>query len=259
MSRKRMIFCKHCGSYIPSNQNRRRKNLECYVCVPIKRGEKPSDINPITGLKICRECLGEYPNTREFFKQYTTSSYSGCYCKTCAVKIRKRAVSKNNQKVFQACVDLLGGKCNICKLSFNSYDFHHLDPKTKDVKVSKIGSLARAIKEASKCILLCANCHREVHAGHHISILEVNFKQERCKSKAMAKLAAINYKGGKCLDCGYNKYKEPLQFHHRDPTEKDFEISLRIVSLRSFERLKYELDKCDLLCANCHIKRHSKI
>lgn len=62
---------------------------------------------------------------------------------------------------------------------------------------------------------------------------------------------AIKYKGGKCLNCGYNKYVEVLEFHHRNPTIKLFNISPQGYR-KSWEILKIELDKCDLLCANCH-------
>lgn len=54
--------------------------------------------------------------------------------------------------------------------------------------------------------------------------------------------------------CGYSKCIEALEFHHLDPTEKEFEISDR----RSWEALTAELDKCILLCANCHREYHSE-
>lgn len=63
----------------------------------------------------------------------------------------------------------------------------------------------------------------------------------------------IEYKGGKCEICGYNKCTSALSFHHKDPKEKDFNISARSYS---YERLKKEVDKCILVCANCHIEIH---
>ena len=50
-----------------------------------------------------------------------------------------------------------------------------------------------------------------------------------------------------------NKSIRALQFHHLDPTQKDFGIS---GTTKSFEKLKPELDKCVLLCANCHGEVH---
>lgn len=64
------------------------------------------------------------------------------------------------------------------------------------------------------------------------------------------KKEAIEYKGGKCLLCGYSKCYRNLHFHHLDPESKSFGIS--VLRTSSIERLKPELDKCVLLCANCH-------
>jgi len=65
------------------------------------------------------------------------------------------------------------------------------------------------------------------------------------------KAKCVEYKGGKCLLCGYNKYYGALQFHHLNPKEKDFAISNARTSTLN-ERVIKELDKCVLLCGNCH-------
>lgn len=61
------------------------------------------------------------------------------------------------------------------------------------------------------------------------------------------------YKGGKCEKCGYNKCISAMHFHHINPNEKDFGISGKTLS---FEKLKIEVDKCMLLCSNCHSEIH---
>lgn len=71
------------------------------------------------------------------------------------------------------------------------------------------------------------------------------------------KIKAVEYKGGKCVRCGYCKSLRALQFHHRDPEQKDFAISRP--NPRSWEKVKVELDKCDLLCANCHSELHDEL
>ena len=68
------------------------------------------------------------------------------------------------------------------------------------------------------------------------------------------KVEAINYKGGKCVKCGYNKYPGALDFHHLDPSKKDFSISRK--KNCSFDIIKPELDKCVLVCRNCHAELH---
>ena len=67
------------------------------------------------------------------------------------------------------------------------------------------------------------------------------------------KMNLVSYKGGKCEKCGYNKCVRSLEFHHLDPNEKDFTISGKSWS---FERLKKEVDKCILVCSNCHNEIH---
>lgn len=76
------------------------------------------------------------------------------------------------------------------------------------------------------------------------------------KRRKKLKSMAIAYKGGKCEICGYNRDYSALEFHHRDASKKDFGLSTRGLT-RSWKRIKEELDKCILLCANCHREIHS--
>ena len=68
------------------------------------------------------------------------------------------------------------------------------------------------------------------------------------------KRESVDYKGGKCYDCGYDRCVAALEFHHLDPSEK--EMNWQKLRLVSESRLYQELDKCVLLCANCHRERH---
>lgn len=71
------------------------------------------------------------------------------------------------------------------------------------------------------------------------------------------KLKLIEYKGGSCCKCGYNKLIPSVyDFHHLNPEEKDFSISGKSYS---FEKLKSEVDKCILVCRNCHAEIHFEI
>ena len=64
----------------------------------------------------------------------------------------------------------------------------------------------------------------------------------------------IEYKGGKCQKCGYNKPVPGVyHFHHRDPKTKLFWVN---GSTLGYEKQRVEVDKCDLLCANCHAEEH---
>lgn len=68
------------------------------------------------------------------------------------------------------------------------------------------------------------------------------------------KQLACELLGGKCQICGYDKSFQVLDFHHKDPNEKDFNISAK--PSWGFERIKPEILKCALLCANCHREVH---
>lgn len=79
-------------------------------------------------------------------------------------------------------------------------------------------------------------------------------KKRRKKLREMAR----DYKGGKCQICGYKKCSRALSFHHLNPKKKDFTISAKGLT-RSWAKLQEEIDKCILLCANCHMEVHEGI
>ncbi len=70
------------------------------------------------------------------------------------------------------------------------------------------------------------------------------------------KKRAILYKGGKCIKCGYDKNYAALDFNHIDPSKK--ECGWTQLKTRSWENIIKELDKCDLMCKNCHSELHNK-
>jgi len=82
----------------------------------------------------------------------------------------KKAVSKRRRKIKQLIVEYKGGKCIVCGYHKHagSFDLHHLDGNTKEFGLSARGitrSWKKVKHEADKCVLVCANCHREIHGG----------------------------------------------------------------------------------------------
>ena len=71
-----------------------------------------------------------------------------------------------------------------------------------------------------------------------------------------AKLDAIKYKGGCCSVCGGTFHPSAFDFHHMNPAEKEYEIGRLMRS--PWKKRKTELDKCVLICANCHRTLHNK-
>ena len=69
-------------------------------------------------------------------------------------------------------------------------------------------------------------------------------------------LAAYKTEHG-CKICGYNKFSGALDLHHPDPKLKEYTLSRKIVTSNfSFERMWREVEKCEILCANCHRETH---
>lgn len=82
-------------------------------------------------------------------------------------------------------------------------------------------------------------------------------KHQKTILRRSMKLQAIKILGGKCSICGYNKCVDALEFHHKDPKQKDFRLGAG--NTMSWKGYKRELSKCILVCSNCHKEIHSEI
>ena len=116
---------------------------------------------------------------------YYNKKYNKYICKKCNqlnVNLRKR-------KKKEELVAYKGGKCEICGYDkcIDALEFHHVDENSKDYNISFY--LSRSIdvlkKEADKCILVCANCHREIHH-------EINKKKKDAQFKELNEFYELN-------------------------------------------------------------------
>lgn len=80
------------------------------------------------------------------------------------------------------------------------------------------------------------------------------YREYTLKKRIRRKMLAVAYLGGRCRKCGYKKAISALTFHHTTPGGKDFDISHSPKA--SWKNVRKELDKCILLCANCHSEEH---
>ena len=108
----------------------------CYVCSPFGNGNGPK--------------IGRTPTRNVQARKESV--------------IRAQKKLRRNRKI--RLINMLGGKCARCGYSrcFRALDFHHVDRSTKEFNLSNLGytcSWDRLVKEAAKCELMCANCHRE--------------------------------------------------------------------------------------------------
>lgn len=187
----------------------------------------------------CKECNIETKNkyfcSHSCSTTYINRSKSVCQkkgkCVTCSISIpsiRKYCDScLSTRKIVRKPKLREDGQpitkfCSICGIE-----------KTNDNKV---------IHKSGKNFSYCYSCHR-----NKIALKCRNFKAK-----------CVEYKGGRCEFCGYNKCQAALDFHHRDPSIKEDGIA-RISSRKFDERVKAELDKCYILCANCHREEHYRL
>ena len=106
-------------------------------------------------------CCGEIKPVEDFDKRPNGNVFS--YCRKCHNDLRYRAVKKIKLQLVLE----LGGCCSICGYNKNlsALEFHHLDPNEKDFTIanSPTINLDKIREEISKCILVCSNCHKEIH------------------------------------------------------------------------------------------------
>lgn len=153
-------------------------------------------------------------------------------------------------------IELHGGLCLDCGKVLTDYpwiaQFHHSDIKNNEIGILSSCSFQRMKNEADHCTLLCENCHRKLHENIDIG-----------KKPNINKILFLEYKNTKsCVKCGYDNNYKSLDFHHID--SKKYEISDLVTKGNKFiaanlEDIENELDKCIVLCANCHRSEHFNI
>ena len=129
----------------------------------------------------------------------------------------------------------------------------------EDIEKIKILCKEKTIKEVAKLFECSINTIKKYKDTKN-KILQTEEEKkkknyERVKSRRQKiKAKAVEYKGGKCELCGYNKCIWALDFHHKNSNEKDFNIARN--STLKWEKVRMELDKCILICSNCHREKH---
>lgn len=146
-------------------------------------------------------------------------------CLNCQSPIPHTIVINNQEK-------RLGKRkyCLICS-PFGMHNTRKIFPGCKDQKFCKV------------CNNPLPSRRRNICNACHVAKYRQNVKRK-----------LVEYRGGKCLICGYNRCISNMVFHHRDPSKKEFGIGGKS---QSFNRLKNEVNKCSLLCANCHGEVHA--
>ena len=176
-------------------KGKRHRRYQCNVC----RNKKLMEANYLRSLIRCPNCGEEKPRFEFVRENGLDFQEYGKICRLCAyeknllfrnkiIKESKKVVFKTpeetrkhirkkaretNKKTKEWMINQFGDKCEICKKSFPwyGYDFHHINSEDKEVKISRytkltikhLLSLPEFKEELSKCILVCAICHRKLH------------------------------------------------------------------------------------------------
>ena len=205
-----------------------------------------------TVTKICSQCHRE-KDIVEF--------YSGFQCKECKREYAAKNQKIRRQKIVEFRNSLKGVPCLRCGTQYSPYimQFHHKDPPQKHKNLSAIKTIKQMIREAKKCIIVCATCHEIIELESKISARPIDIRIRRpYMSPRRQKLTDIanGFRDSPCLDCGKKFPYSVMHFHHRNRSDKRFEImsslGLKIVTK---ELLLEEINKCDVLCPNCHLER----
>lgn len=110
----------------------------------------------------------------------------------------------------------------------------------------------------------CCKIFKDISTFYKKRIDDLNTYCKVCENQKtidrmrIFKIKCVEYKGGCCNLCGYDKYIGALEFHHINSETKEYNIS-RSRFYTFDDKIKKELDKCELLCSNCHKEVHFQI
>lgn len=241
---KKIWSCEDCGNEISYGS---KYCCKCYGKHKRKNWDNMTE-------KFCPHCERTLP-IDNFIKNKSRFGYYS-YCKKCCSEL---TVERQNKLKLQ-CIEYKGiFACQNCGYDkyISALEFHHTNPEEKDFTLSRhncVNFNDEIKQEIDKCMLLCANCHRELHyeLNNKRKISNTSERQRKFKERC------IDYKGGKCKTCECSGSNVIFDFHHRSEEYKEFTIGSK--NTHPFnEIITAELDKCDLLCANCHREVHAEL
>lgn len=101
----------------------------------------------------------------------------------------------------------------------------------------------------------CQECHRKIRNNYYVNNCEKEKAGTKARKKEIKKWLHEYKSSLKCNRCPEN-HVSTLDFHHEDPLEKEICVSVAISNGWSIKRILKEIEKCEVLCANCHRKEH---
>ena len=145
-------------------------------------------------------------------------------------------VKNTRARLKERAVYVMGGKCVCCGYNrcITALEFHHLNPEEKDFTLGQNANLGwdKICAELPKCVLVCANCHREIHNGLLLNPVESSFNQEKANEITELMNNLKHHKIHYCKMCGI-EVSENNEF-----CPKCAAIQRRVVERPSREELK---------------------
>ena len=135
-------------------------------------------------VKICKKCR-QAKSLDDFHNNPVSKDGRHCYCKVCAIKGAKKYYKENREEILPSMTAFNMRRCEQVKAAINYFksqwkccvcqenesvclDFHHPDKTQKERNVSYFASVKNIesiVQEINKCVCVCANCHRKIHAN----------------------------------------------------------------------------------------------
>ena len=187
-----------------------------------------------------------YKKNKTHLKNLNKNSYN-LHNKTI---LEKRAKIRHENKMF---INLIKSQnpCIDCNKFYPSFcmDFDHLPQHEKKFNINNVRGHSRGtiLTEISKCELVCANCHslRTFTRSEKSLSLNTHAINKRNKRKQINLL-----KTNPCFQCLATLHPSQMAWHHKNPNEKQFKVSS--ITEYKMKTILQEIDKCILLCHNCH-------
>lgn len=123
-------------------------------------------------------------------------------------------------------------------------------------KCKKKKLLSQFNKKGDKHSSWCRMCNSKNLKNHYAKNPDY-YKNKKQRLKKKIRQAVADFKSRSQCECGEDN-PACLVFHHKDPSTKKFQIGSNMTSCTSLKRLMEEINKCEVLCANCHLKLHAK-
>ena len=167
-------------------------------------------------------------------------------------RLRKRNL-QNEELILEV------NKCNL--LCSNCHRLCH-ESMTLQLRATKLSQGSESPRVDSKFCTRCKKFHPLIEFfarakgddGLSKECKSCNYQRKTDNTKVI-KQHFVDYKGGSCSLCAYNKCLSALEFHHVDPKKKEFRLS-RIQGKKNLHSYYNELEKCILVCSNCHKEIH---